>query len=30
MSVSPLQNFSKPPPVPEMPTVTFTFGCSSA
>src|SRR3954454_3322561 len=23
-SVSPLQNFSKPPPVPEMPTVTWT------
>src|SRR5215211_92714 len=26
MSVSPAQNFSKPPPVPEIPTVTFTFG----
>ena len=24
MSVSPLQNFSNPPPVPEMPTATFT------
>ena len=24
MSVSPLQNFSKPPPVPEMPTATCT------
>src|SRR5687767_15369451 len=24
MSVSPRQNFLKPPPVPEMPTVTFT------
>ena len=23
MSVSPAQNFSKPPPVPEVPTVTF-------
>src|SRR5690606_14495964 len=30
MSVSPLQNFSKPPPVPEVPTVTLTLGCSSA
>src|SRR4051812_16089875 len=29
MSVSPAQNFSKPPPVPEMPTVTWTSGCSS-
>ena len=29
MSVSPLQNFSKPPPVPEVPTVTFTPDCSS-
>ena len=29
MSVSPAQNFSKPPPVPEVPTVTFTPGCSS-
>ena len=28
MSVSPAQNFSKPPPVPEMPTVTLTLGCS--
>ena len=26
MSVSPLQNFSKPPPVPEVPTVTLTPG----
>src|SRR5919108_265330 len=25
-SVSPAQNFSKPPPVPDVPTVTFTFG----
>ncbi len=24
MSVSPAQNFSKPPPVPEVPTTTFT------
>ena len=24
MSISPRQNFWKPPPVPEMPTVTFT------
>ena len=29
MSVSPAQNFSKPPPVPEEPTVIFTFGLSS-
>ena len=29
MSVSPAQNFSKPPPVPEVPTVTLTPGCSS-
>ena len=29
MSVSPSQNFSKPPPVPEVPTVTWTPGCSS-
>ncbi len=29
MSVSPVQNFSKPPPVPEVPTVTLTPGCSS-
>ena len=29
MSVSPAQNFSKPPPVPEMPTVIFTSGFSS-
>src|SRR5215213_9212101 len=29
MSVSPAQNFSKPPPVPEMPTVTLTSGLSS-
>ena len=28
MSVSPLQNFSKPPPVPDVPTVTFTSGFS--
>src|SRR5215213_4875076 len=28
MSVSPLQNFSKPPPVPDVPTVIFTFGFS--
>ncbi len=26
MSVSPAQNFSKPPPVPEVPTVIFTSG----
>ena len=26
MSVSPAQNFSNPPPVPEVPTVIFTFG----
>ena len=26
MSVSPLQNRVKPPPVPEMPTVTRAFG----
>ena len=26
MSVSPRQNFWNPPPVPEMPTVTSTFG----
>ena len=25
-SVSPAQNFSKPPPVPEVPTVTLTSG----
>ena len=25
MSVSPRQNFLKPPPVPDSPTVTFTF-----
>ena len=34
MSVSPAQNFLKPPPVPEMPTVTralgFAFWNSSA
>src|SRR4051812_8720880 len=35
MSVSPAQNFSKPPPVPDSPTVIFTFGfccwnCSAA
>src|SRR4051794_6323258 len=29
MSVSPAQNFSKPPPVPEVPTVTWTSGFSS-
>ena len=29
MSVSPAQNFSKPPPVPEVPTVTLTPACSS-
>ena len=29
MSVSPAQNFSKPPPVPEVPTETLTSGCSS-
>ena len=29
MSVSPAQNFSKPPPVPEMPTVTWTSGFSA-
>ena len=29
MSVSPAQNFSKPPPVPEIPTVIFTSGFSS-
>ena len=29
MSVSPAQNFSKPPPVPEMPTVILTSGFSS-
>ena len=28
MSVSPLQNFWNPPPVPEVPTVTFTSGFS--
>src|SRR3954447_25079830 len=28
MSVSPAQNFSKPPPVPDVPTVIFTFGFS--
>ena len=28
-SVSPAQNFSKPPPVPEVPTVTLTSGFSS-
>ncbi len=27
-SISPRQKRSKPPPVPEMPTVTFTFLCS--
>ena len=29
MSVSPAQNFSKPPPVPEVPTVMRTPGLSS-
>ncbi len=29
MSVSPAQNFSKPPPVPEVPTVICTSGFSS-
>src|SRR5829696_8209297 len=29
MSVSPAQNFSKPPPVPEVPTVIFTPGFSA-
>ena len=29
MSVSPAQNFSKPPPVPDVPTVIFTSGYSS-
>src|SRR3954470_4744232 len=29
MSVSPAQNFSKPPPVPEVPTVTLTSGFSA-
>src|SRR5690606_25019181 len=29
-SVSPWMNFSKPPPVPETPTVTWTFGCVPA
>jgi hypothetical protein len=29
MSVSPAQNFSKPPPVPEMPTEILTSGFSS-
>ena len=28
MSVSPAQNFSKPPPVPDVPTVIFTSGFS--
>ena len=28
MSVSPLQNLVNPPPVPEVPTVTSTPGCS--
>ena len=28
MSISPAQNFSKPPPVPDSPTVTLTFGFS--
>ena len=29
MSVSPAQNFSKPPPVPDVPTVIWTSGFSS-
>ena len=29
MSVSPAQNFSKPPPVPDVPTVIFTSGFSA-
>ena len=29
MSVSPAQNFSKPPPVPDVPTVICTSGFSS-
>ena len=29
MSVSPAQNFSKPPPVPDSPTVILTSGFSS-
>ena len=29
MSVSPAQNFSKPPPVPEVPTATRTSGLSA-
>ena len=29
MSVSPMQNFLKPPPVPEMPTVTFVLPFSA-
>src|SRR5918999_2955219 len=29
MSVSPLQNFSNPPPVPDVPTGTWTRPCSS-
>ena len=29
MSVSPAQNFSKPPPVPDWPTVMRTSGFSS-
>src|SRR5215218_10835627 len=29
MSVSPAQNFSNPPPVPEVPTVTLTSGFSA-
>ena len=29
MSVSPAQNFSKPPPVPAVPTVIFTSGFSA-
>ncbi len=28
MSISPAQNFSKPPPVPDSPTVTWTSGFS--
>ncbi len=28
-SVSPLMNFSNPPPVPDTPTDTCTFGCTA-
>jgi hypothetical protein len=30
MSISPLANFLKPPPVPDLPTVGCTFGCAFA